>query len=38
VEFVRQLKLAEDQRQAILYDNARRLFKLPLPPLTAADA
>ena len=35
VEFVRQLKLSDEQRQAILYENARRLFKLPLPPLGA---
>ena len=35
VEFVRQLKLSEGQRQAIVYENARRLFKLPLPPLGA---
>ena len=33
VEFVRQLKMAEPQRHAIMYENARRLFKLPLPPL-----
>ncbi len=32
VEFVRQLPMPEHQRHAILYENARRLFKLPLPP------
>ena len=31
VDFVRQLKMPEDQRHAILYENARQLFKLPLP-------
>jgi predicted TIM-barrel fold metal-dependent hydrolase len=35
VEFVRQLKMPEPDRHAILYENARRLFKLPLPPLAA---
>jgi len=35
VEFVRQLKMPEDHRHQILYENTRRLFKLPLP---AADA
>jgi len=33
VEFVRQLKMPEAQRQAIMHENARRLFKLPLPPV-----
>jgi predicted TIM-barrel fold metal-dependent hydrolase len=32
VEFVRQLKMPESDRHAMLYENARRLFKLPLPP------
>lgn len=32
VDFVRQLKLTDQQRAAILYENARTLFKLPLPP------
>jgi predicted TIM-barrel fold metal-dependent hydrolase len=31
VEFVRQLKLSVADMHAILYENARRLFKLPLP-------
>jgi len=31
VDFVRQLKLAPAHRHAIMYENARRLFKLPLP-------
>jgi uncharacterized protein len=35
VEFARQLKMEEAQRRAIMYENARRLFKLPLPPLPA---
>ena len=33
VEFVRQLKLSPPDMHAILYENTRRLFKLPLPPL-----
>ena len=33
VEFVRQLKLPEQDRALILYENSRQLFKLPLPPL-----
>jgi hypothetical protein len=36
VEFVRQLKLADRDRQLIMYENARQLFKLPLPPLALA--
>jgi predicted TIM-barrel fold metal-dependent hydrolase len=36
VEFVRQLKLPEEDRQAILYENARKLFRIPLPPAAAA--
>jgi len=32
VDFVRQLKMPEPHRRAIVYENARRLFKLPLPP------
>lgn len=32
VEFVRQLKLAESDRLRIMYENARQLFRLPLPP------
>lgn len=35
VEFVRQLKMQETQRHAIMYENARRLFKLPLPRVGA---
>jgi uncharacterized protein len=31
LEFVRQLELAPDAREMILYENARKLFKLPLP-------
>jgi len=37
VEFVRQLKLSEADRRAVTYENARSLFKLPLPPLPSAD-
>ncbi len=33
VEFVRQLKLKDEDRHAILYENARQLFRLPLPPV-----
>lgn len=36
VEFVRQLPLSDADRQAIMYENTRRLFKLPLPPLPPA--
>jgi predicted TIM-barrel fold metal-dependent hydrolase len=36
VEFARDLTMPEAHRQAIMYENARRLFKLPLPPLTPA--
>ncbi len=32
VEFVRQLKMPEGDRHQIMYENTRRLFKLPLPP------
>jgi predicted TIM-barrel fold metal-dependent hydrolase len=31
VAFVRQLELPEEDRQAILFENARRLFKIALP-------
>jgi uncharacterized protein len=31
VDFVNQLKLSDADRHAIVYENARRLFKLPLP-------
>jgi len=37
VDFVRQLKLAPADRHAIFYENARRLFKLPLPPVAPPD-
>ena len=33
VEFVRQLKLADEDLRAIMYENARSLFKLSLPPM-----
>ncbi len=36
VEFVRQLKLPDADRHAIFYENARKLFRIPLPP--AGDA
>lgn len=32
VEFVRQLELADSDRRRIMYENARQLFRLPLPP------
>lgn len=32
VEFVNQLKLSDADRHAILFENARRLFRLPLAP------
>jgi predicted TIM-barrel fold metal-dependent hydrolase len=35
VEFMRQLELPEGDRQLMMYENARGLFKLPLPPLEA---
>ncbi len=35
VEFVRQLKLTEEHRRAVMYENSRMLFKLALPPLPA---
>jgi len=35
VSFVRQLKLPDADRHAIMYENARALFKLPLPPAAA---
>jgi predicted TIM-barrel fold metal-dependent hydrolase len=37
VEFMRQLELPETDRQLMMYENARSLFKLPLPPLAPAD-
>jgi predicted TIM-barrel fold metal-dependent hydrolase len=36
LEFVGQLKLTDADRRAIMYENARKLFKLPLPELPAA--
>lgn len=36
VDFVGQLRMPEADRHALLYENARRLFKLPLPPLQPA--
>ncbi|MGH7699956.1 MAG: amidohydrolase family protein [Gemmatimonadales bacterium] len=38
VDFVRQLKMPEEQRHAIMYENARRLFRLPLPPAAREQA
>ena len=38
VEFVRQLKLPPADLHAIMYENTRRLFRLPLPELPAPDA
>lgn len=38
VSFVRQLELPESDRQAIMYENARLLFKLPIPPIGTAPA
>ena len=35
VEFVRQLKLPAADLRAIMYENARDLFRLPLPALDA---
>ena len=38
VDFMQQLKLSDGDRQAILYENARKLFKLPLPPAEPSHA
>jgi predicted TIM-barrel fold metal-dependent hydrolase len=38
LEFVRQLKLTDADRHAIMYENARRLFRLPLPELALPPA
>lgn len=38
VEFVKQLRLPDADRRLIMYENARQLFKLPLPPLPEAPA
>jgi predicted TIM-barrel fold metal-dependent hydrolase len=35
VEFMRQLELAPADYRAIMYENARELFRLPVPPLAA---
>jgi predicted TIM-barrel fold metal-dependent hydrolase len=36
VEFVKQLKMPDADRHALCYENARRLFRLPLPPVAPA--
>lgn len=36
VEFMRRLQIPDEARNAILYENARKLFRLPLPPAGAA--
>jgi predicted TIM-barrel fold metal-dependent hydrolase len=36
VEFVRQLRLPAPDLRAMMYENARELFRLPLPPLAPA--
>ena len=33
VDFVRGIELTPEARHLIMYENARRLFKLPLPPI-----
>ena len=38
VEFVRQLRLSAPDLQAIMYENSRQLFRLPLPPLEPVPA
>jgi uncharacterized protein len=38
VEFVRQLELPEQDLRLIMYENARRLFRLPLPPMEPTEA
>jgi hypothetical protein len=38
VEFVRELEMPEADRRAFMYENARRLFRLPLPPLESAHS
>ena len=37
VRFASQLRMTKEQRRAIMYENARALFRLPVPPL-APDA
>jgi uncharacterized protein len=38
VEFVKQLKMSGERRHQIMYENARRLFRLPLPAREAPSA
>jgi hypothetical protein len=38
VEFVKQLRLPPQDLQAIMYENCRQLFRLPLPAVDAAPA
>ncbi len=38
VEFVKQLKMSDEQKHQIMYENARRLFRLPLPARDAPTA
>jgi hypothetical protein len=38
VDFVRQLKMPDEHRHAVMYENARRLFRLPLPPAAPGGA
>lgn len=38
VEFVKQLRLPAPDLQAIMYENSRQLFRLPLPAVDAAPA
>lgn len=38
VEFVKQLRLPAQDLQAIMYENSRQLFRLPLPAVDAAPA
>jgi hypothetical protein len=38
VEFMRQLKLPPADVRAIMYENTRQLFRLPLPPIASPEA
>jgi predicted TIM-barrel fold metal-dependent hydrolase len=38
VDFFRQLKLPDDHRRLIGYENTRQLFRLPLPALSAVES
>jgi hypothetical protein len=38
VEFVKQLELPQADKRLIMYENSRRLFRLPLPPLPKPPA